>query len=245
MLKIAICEDDINDANHLKDKIEKYFKARERGYYIKIYHNAQGLLSSAETYDVLFLDIELPDISGIELASIIREQDEVVSIIYLTNYSDLHRLVLPVHPFAYLIKPISEEKLSKTMDDLEKYNKKIGKNNDIFYIYFKCSPEIVRLRVDKISYFEYLSKKVKVVTDEGDFYIKYSMHDVFQEVEQYDFAFLHRAFIVNMRRIHSVLSKDVKMDNGTLIPIAQRRCSAFKGQFNDFLQRLNNKRGTL
>lgn len=237
MFKIAICEDDHADIMCLQEMLEQCGEKRGAEYHIDTYQTGKELVSASEAYDVLFLDIDLPDINGIELATVIREKDVVVSIIYLTNYSDLHRFVLPVHPFAYLTKPISEDKLEKTMDDLEQYNRRLEKSKNIPTIYFNTMQGAVKLSVDEICYFEYMSKKVKIVTNEGEFFLKSSIREVYEQVEKYEFAYLHRAFIINMWRVRRVLSKDVKMDDGSIIPIAQRRYSEFKGQFNDFLQK--------
>ena len=88
MINIAIVEDDINYQNTLKVFLERYKQERNEEYKIDIFSNALNFLDEKKFYNIIFLDIEMPFMNGIEAAKKIRETNKNSTIIFITNMAN-------------------------------------------------------------------------------------------------------------------------------------------------------------
>ena len=120
MIKIAICDDDLIILNHTKEIIENY---KKKDLQVYSYKSGEGLLNSEDKFDIIFLDIDMDGINGIEAAKRIRVYDKKVKIIYVTNYTDYTSSAFSVHAFGYLVKPIKESDLHDQLDEALLYMK--------------------------------------------------------------------------------------------------------------------------
>ena len=78
------------------------------------YESGEKLVESDQNYDILFLDIDMDGMNGIETAKVLREKDKNVKIIYVTSYAEYVHYAFAVHAFAYLLKPVSQEQVKST-----------------------------------------------------------------------------------------------------------------------------------
>ena len=108
MPKIAICDDE----PAVRKQMEAYFKELESVFCISYFESGEALLESDVLYDVIFLDIDMKGISGIDTARKIRVRDKKAKIIYVTAYEDFREYAFGVHAFGYLVKPVEKEKNS-------------------------------------------------------------------------------------------------------------------------------------
>lgn len=110
MKKIAICDDE----PAVRKQMEAYFKELESVFCISYFESGETLLESDVLYDVIFLDIDMKGISGIDTARKIRVRDKKAKIIYVTAYEDFREYAFGVHAFGYLVKPVEKEKFWKS-----------------------------------------------------------------------------------------------------------------------------------
>lgn len=101
---------------------------------------------------------------------------------------------------------------------------------------FKTDEGILTLELDDIYYFEYLSRKVIICTSKGKYVASYSLKELHEKFNKYNFESPHKSFIINMLYIKYIKGFDILMENGEKIPLAQKRAVEFKEKFNDFLQ---------
>ena len=122
MYKIAICDDDSLQVSHLETQISKYFDEINVYYEIDGYYKGNRLVKAmstqADNYQLIFLDIEMEDINGIETAKLLRNLDKSFVLIYVTSYEQYALESFEVSPFRYLIKPVSTEKLRDVLSDV-------------------------------------------------------------------------------------------------------------------------------
>ena len=107
---IAICDDEQNASTHLVELLRVLEVQHDYGFSITVYNSSKQLLDTYQTphkYDILFLDVEMPELSGLELARIIRNlPDSAVKIIFTSNYPQYMQDSFNVSAFQYLQKPI-------------------------------------------------------------------------------------------------------------------------------------------
>ena len=108
MIKIGICDDDKNIIQKIKDYISEY---KGDKCTIESYNSGEELIENKKKFDVIFLDIDMEGIYGIETGKKIRDYDKNVKIIYVTSFTDYVNLAFKVHAFLYLNKPIQKEEI--------------------------------------------------------------------------------------------------------------------------------------
>lgn len=113
-MRVAICDDSRGICLELENIIESYKKAQGYKIDLEIFYQGEQLiryLQTQETIDVLFLDVELPDINGIEIGKYIREElkNEQMFIIYISSYEEYSIHLFQNRPLDFLIKPLNEK----------------------------------------------------------------------------------------------------------------------------------------
>lgn len=229
IMRIAICDDETRITDEIRRLLQEYFKGE---CVIDVFNEGKKFLRNNEKYDVVFCDISIGDINGIELVKRIRKKDTQVFIIFVTNYGEYSQYAFSVHAYEYVIKPIYKERMFAILDDIKLY-----KNDDKQeeYICLKSKDGIVQIKVGEIIYFEYVSRKVKMVLEDKSLLLMCSLNEIIGLLSPYGFAVPHRAFVINLRKIVSVKKYDIIMNNGDILPLAQKKAAGFKKLFEIYL----------
>lgn len=233
MIKVAVCDDDEQVRKELSSYIKMYFKTRQLELYILEFNSGIDLLKVNIRLDIIFLDIEMPQLNGIMTAEKLRNWDVRSKIIYISNYEQYKLSAYSVHAFDYICKPIDDKTIYGLLDEVIRYIE--GAVTEKKYV-FKTDQGIVSLKTDDIYYFEYLSRKVSIVSTKGIYVASYSLKMISEKISKEDFCSPHKSFIVNMLYVKQIKGFDIFMENGDVIPLAQKRAVVFKRSFNDYLQ---------
>lgn len=226
-LKIAICDDEENVCYQLEKIIIEILKQRAVKYQIELFFTGEELCEYMEKrqYDLIFLDIELPNVNGIDIGKYVREmlKNEMVQIAYISAKAEYAIELFDFRPINFLIKPLDVKKVTKVID---KYCIINGQNNYVFN-YMK-KKQYYKVPMSEIRYFERNNRKVTIHTKNGidEFYD--SMEQVYARVKGNDFLFIHKSIIVNYRFIKKVSYDNVEMADGTVLPISQPRRKEIK-----------------
>lgn len=133
MYKIGICDDGKNICSSLEKMILHYAEKKEILVEIKIWYTGEGIcdyLKEKQQIDILFLDIELYEMTGIQAADFIRNhlEDRVMQIIYISGKSSYAKELFKTQPMDFLVKPITQQDIDGTLNLAIKILKKILKN---------------------------------------------------------------------------------------------------------------------
>lgn len=230
MIKIGICDDNKNIRNEIKKAIESY---KDLKYTIKTYESGEILLEDMKEFDVIFLDIDMGGINGIEAAKKIRKYDKSVKIIYVTSYTDYLNLAFSVHAFGYLNKPVKVEQIHSQLKEVLSYSEE--ENQEA--LEFITSEGVVRLLPREIYYFEYINRKVKLKTKDKIYILKDKITTLAEEMTKYGFFMPHKSFTVNLFHVKSIKGYDIFMMDGGVIPLSQKKSTEFRDEFNMFLEK--------
>lgn len=226
MLKIAVVDDEKSIVNTIGGLVNSYCKGKKIIYKLYKFYDGSDLINCGIKFDIIFLDIEMKTLSGIDAAQIIRKKDSNVVIVFITNYPAYWRKAYKVHAFDYIVKPINKNAFDLIMDDFiltvfEKNSQKIALNT---------SDGSVFLSMNEIRYF-YIKEKKKLkvsTTTKGDFIVNENLSDVYEVLEKNQFFMPHRCCIVNLRFVKT-LTKDrlIILDNQDYLPLSQRKKDEF------------------
>ena len=124
-MKIAICDDVLSHRDTLRPFLIEFFHSKEISTDISEYSSGTNILDSEENFDIVFLDIELGDMSGIEIAEILKEKNPNCIIIVVTSYTDYLDAAMDLHVMRFLKKPVEQKRvysaLEKALQEMQSY----------------------------------------------------------------------------------------------------------------------------
>ncbi|MBA4687353.1 MAG: response regulator transcription factor [Candidatus Galacturonibacter soehngenii] len=244
MLNIAICDDNGNDLTNIKDITNKYLKTKNICYQIIIFKSGEELLRFDNKLDLIFLDIAMDGINGIQAGKEMRKRDRNVKIIYTTSYGQYcEQAVNNVHAFAYLEKPITKNKAEQQLDEVMQYLQEENKKTEMVKFEVieitkegKIENKIKNFKVNDIFYFEYLNRKVKIKLENEEYFSINKMKDLVNKMSVYNFEICHQCFMVNLRHVKRIKGYEVFLENNEKIPVSQKKSADFRKKLNKFIQ---------
>jgi len=232
-MKIAICEDNPEDCSCITRILQEYMNGNGYISKIDIYETAEKFINCfiPELYEIIFLDIYLNGMTGIEAAKLIRDKDPHVAIVFITVSCDHALDAFSVRASAYVTKPVT----SKDMHNALKQCQHIFIKNARF-IEVVSKRRKIKIPVVKIMYIETYGRETVIHTENGD--IKTTMPILLNQLEQSlgsSFLRCHRSYIVNMNHIREITAKDIILTNGDKVPLRQRGRSQIYEKYGEFL----------
>lgn len=228
MLKIAIVEDNKTELNDLKSLLASYQEEKKVDFSVESFERGEELLSRSDfSYDLLFLDIELPGRNGMDVARKIRETNGDVAIIFVTCVTALAVEGYSVDAFDYIVKPIEKYPFFTTMMRVIKNIERKGSDRIIL-----CTPEgYVYLNTNQISYIESFGHSI-VYHAEGKEYREWtSLAKPEKILGAKGFYRISKSFLINLRYVQKIVGDEVYVA-GVPIKIG-------KTKKKDFLTKLN------
>lgn len=211
--KIAICDDLESDRDYLKDLLNKWANDYSHLLSIDAFSSAESFLfhyEEAKDYDILLLDIEMGLMDGVSMAKKIRQDNDVVQIIFITGYSDYIAEGYEVNALHYLMKPVKEEKLFSV---LERAIEKISKNDVVLNM--DSANGMVRVPIYQIRFAEVFGNYVTIHAND-EVIVKMTLNEIEKLLDE-RFYRVGRSVIVNLNEVSRVAKTEIKLLDGTSI----------------------------
>ena len=225
MVRIGILEDESACSEQLLAFLERY-KAEnpDFSYTTEIYTTGIALLTKfASQFDLLFLDIQLPDMTGIEVARRIREKDESVMILFTTNYSQYAIDGYSVRAFDYMLKPLSYQPFSSK---LSRALRILSYIKDRVELHLKTKQGSKKIPADEVQYIEVFAHDLHFYTDSEE--IK-----IWGSLEKAHFARCNVSYLVNLRYVKEIQGSEVLVGKHRL-PISRAKRKEFLAAFAQY-----------
>ena len=234
MVYIAICDDD-DKAVTLHEKLaQNSLQSCGIGYNIKLYTDSCNLLSDISDdrlyYDLLILDIEMPNISGMEIPLKIKSLLPNIRIIFVTSHREYAIDAFELSIFRYVLKNNVTEKLPVAIVDAAKL---IELENGQEYI-IQTSIHLEKIPYRDIYYIKREGKYASIISNNGVSKVRKSLQQVFDELNDTKFIFIDRGCIVNIIQIMKISSGMVVLKNGEYLSISRSHLQTVKYQINHF-----------
>lgn len=232
-IKIAICDDQEKEADNSKRTIQKVLRQMGIEGDLKVYMRARDFLGSQVGYDVVFLDIEMPDMDGLRIAEELKAKKAGGKVVFMTNHSQYIQEAYKVQPFRYLYKGDPEQWIQDALADILKENE--GRQGILLESDGRC----FHILLDKILYIEALGDDVAFVLGGQEKYIVRMALKRAEELLGSRFVSCRRETLVNLKRIFKIEEGSVKLDDGTEIPISYRKRREVKQRYVEYIKRVS------
>lgn len=218
MYNIAVCDDEEVLCSQFERVLEPYIL--EKKIDLEVFYSGEELvkyLSDGQHFDLIFLDIELRVMNGVEVGKYIRDklENENVRIVYISAKQQYAMELFAIRPMDFLVKPISADSIINT---IEKAIKLDDINNKCFEL--KRGTEIIRIPYGEILYFESDNRKLVVHTKQQQFEIYGRLNSIEKEMPIY-FVRIHQSYLVNSTYIDYWKVDRVRVQNSIELPISQ------------------------
>lgn len=234
MRKIIVCDD------------EAYMREQLIGYLLRaepILHeqfsviqcaSGEELLTLVADADIVLLDIQMGDLSGMDAAHILREKNKNVCLIFVTSMLEYALEGYSVHAFGFLKKPVNFGTFLQQMEDaVQAIDIRRGKQ-----IALKKGAHIHRYNCNDIYCFEVQGHSVIVSLDKQDIEYYINLDDIESMIPQRSFFRCHKSYLVNLRHISRILPNDLLLNNGKSVPLSKRRKKDFMEAFSAYMEGL-------
>lgn len=226
MLHIGILEDEIPQQKQMETFLEQYQRENPDFFYeVQFYTTGMELLDKYSViYDLLFLDIRLPDMLGIEAARRIREKDTNVVIVFVTNLTQYALDGYSVNAYDYILKPLLYDAFRAKLDRIRKvlFHRKTEK-----WLTLKTRQEVHRVAADAISYIEVVGHTLVFHADERDISLWGTLAQYEEELCNYYFSRCNACYLVNLRYVESIKGNTLYLTNGNELLISKTRRKPF------------------
>ncbi len=181
---------------------------------------------------VIFLDIDMPGLNGLDLARQLREKDEDLYLVFATAYPDHALEAFDVYPFDYILKPFNEERIVKTMQRIKSGFSQPGSFEDDL-VMCKVEGRQIILKSKEISYIESLDHKTVIKSPFYDDLVIYqSLESLEETLTNKGFFRCHRSYLVNIDYITMIdrfgKTYDIVLRSGERIPLSRRHLREIK-----------------
>jgi len=231
--RIAICDDNQTFAKTLADYIEAEYKSLD--LLIEFFASGEDLVAhyqaDKKAFDVILLDIEMKQITGLEAAAQIRKMGLQTVIIFITSHDELASMGYEVSAFRFLTKPVRPNKLIEALEAVR------AQMNASKALYVSNAEGEYTINVNDILFFEAQNQQVSIQTKDDNFIIRGNLSDYVEDLAKYDFVLVHRSYLVNMRYVKGINKQEIMMEEGTLLPISRLRYKEVKQLFHDYISK--------
>lgn len=229
IFNMAIVEDEDTAAKTLQQMIEKYEQENgENSFRVTRFPDALSfLMEDCSKFDAIFLDIHLPDMSGMKAARRIRQKDEDVLIVFVTNMAQYAVESYEVHAYDFILKPVTYGnffmKFRRILKALE------HKCNDA-YITLSTRFEKKRIRILDIMYIEVINHDLFFHLNNGQYRITGTMSEIEKQLSAYHFVRVNSGYLVNLKYV-TALHGEYAVLNGIELHVSRSRKQNFLTEF--------------
>ncbi len=237
MLKIAICDDSEYMRNETEKLLLKYSMQKDVDFKITQFERGEDLLDNLGEYNIVFLDYEFEDKgdNGMVIAREIRKINRDITIVFLSSYTNIVFETFEVGAFRFLVKPIDEAKLFKTMDDFmdDLCNDKV--------LSVKADGTNYFIRESQISYVEGAGKNciIHYIDKPEELKCGETLAAIEERLSKECFFRCHKSFLINMNYVDSFSHTDLVLTNGANIMISRNKYKPFTVAYADYISKFN------
>ena len=234
MIRIAICDDEKHMSDHIRAMASDFFRKKNREIQLRTFSSGEELLSYDGQIDILFLDIQMKGMDGIETARKLRAFKFRGFLIFITVLKEMVFQSFEVQAYDYLVKPVEEKQFEKTMERLYASMQNAGEDS----LLVQKGYEGRIIREEEIIFCEIIDRKIYLNLASGE------VVDYYERIENLEtklgshFFRCHRSYLINLKHLKGYKNGTACMDNGKEVPVARLRSKEFSGVVLQYMKNM-------
>lgn len=234
MIHIVICDDEKHMSAHIRSFVSDFFRKKNREISFRLFSNGEELLKYDGQIDILFLDIQMKGMGGMETARKLRAKKFRGFLIFITVLKEMVFQSFEVQAYDYLVKPVEETQFEKTMERLYASMQNAGEDS----LLVQKGYESRIIRKGEIVFCEIIDRKIylNLVSDEVvDYYER--IENLETKLDDHFFR-CHRSYLINLKHLKGYKKGIAYMDNGREIPVSRLRSREFSSVVLQYMKNL-------
>ena len=229
-MRIAICDDEPQCRQQAVQAVHAC--TRSLDILTDVFENGNAFLQSfrKNPYDLVFLDIEMPEIDGISLARRLRELSRDVPIVFLTSHIEYALEGYEVNALRYLTKPIQNDKLHELLGYV------MERMQEQRTLWLKTDGGEERVPVKDILCLEAQNQNILIRTADREYTVRYNLGEYEKELSQDGFFRIHRGYLVSLRHVKSLGKHELTLSDGTVLPVSRTKEKPLKEALFQFIR---------
>ncbi|QFJ56268.1 response regulator transcription factor [Pseudobutyrivibrio xylanivorans] len=225
MINVCIVEDDLEQANLLKDYISKYESTSKEQFNISYLPDGIDLVDDYNgQFDIILLDIQMKHLDGMAAAEKIRKIDPDVIIIFITSTVQYAVQGYAVDALGYVLKPVPFTQFTQLFD---KATTRVKSKRQHVYIKVSVDDKQLKLDCDTVHYVESSRNNVILHCDDEDYVTAGPLKKFEEMLMTHGFSKCHNAYIINLSFVEAVQKEEVILTSGEVLPISRARKKEF------------------
>ncbi|MCM1506046.1 MAG: LytTR family DNA-binding domain-containing protein [Ruminococcus flavefaciens] len=230
-MRIAVCDDEVTFTNDFTAIIKKLYQSLEMT--VDEFLDSKSFMKSFqnEPYDIVFLDIEMPETDGIALARQLRQQNEDVSIVFVIGYAEYAIKGYGFNVLRYLMKPVSENEIREILEYV------LEKQNSQKFIWLTNRDGTHKIKVSNLLLIEAHNQNLIFNTISESIEVRGNINKYEEELKTDGFFRSHRSYIIALDKVTKISENEVMVANKFRVPIARARKQKFHSAFFSFVNK--------
>ena len=234
MIHIAICDDEKRMSDHIRAMASDFFRKKNREIYFRTFSSGEELLSYDGQIDILFLDIQMKGMDGMETARKLRASKFRGFLLFITVLKEMVFQSFEVQAYDYLVKPVEEKQFEKTMERL--YTSMQNASEDSLLVQKGYEGRIIPK--DGIVFCEIIDRKIYLNLASGE------VVDYYERIENLEtklgshFFRCHRSYLINLKHLKGYKNGTAYLDNGKEVPVSRLRSREFSGVVLQYMKNI-------
>lgn len=224
MINIALCDDEECFVSELKNLLYRYAKETETKIRVTVFRDGMELTEHYDlNFDLIFLDIQMEKMDGLETAGRVRQMDGKVGIIFLTTHMKYGLQGYQYQAVDYIVKPIGYARLKAEMDQW--IERQLREESPSIAIANETGN--YRIILKTLRYVETFSRCLLFHTENENITCRSSMKEMEARLQQDGFVRCHTSYIVNLNYVKGVKKLEIELITGELLPLSQPKRKEF------------------
>ena len=234
MIHIAICDDEKHMSDQIRAMASDFFRKKNREIRLRTFLSGEELLNDEGQIDILFLDIQMKGMDGLETARKLRAGQFRGFLIFITVLKEMVFQSFEVQAYDYLVKPVDEKQFEKTMERLYVSMQNVGEDS----LLVQKGYEGRIIREEEIVFCEIIDRKIYLNLASGE------VVDYYERIENLEtklgshFFRCHRSYLINLKHLKGYKNGTACMDNGKEVPVSRLRSREFSGVVLQYMKNM-------
>lgn len=243
-MRIAVCDDEEFYRDELSKMITVYGNETGQKLILDTWESGIALLDAVKggdkDYDIIFLDIEMPELSGMEAGEELRRMGKNMALCFVTSFNEYALNAYQIDAIGYVVKPIQYLDLKKMMEkaEMQYWYRKKTEEAQKRYLEVKCGRRTAIIDLEKVVYIEKRRNQCVFHLTDGEQICYDTLKNIYKQLDHDIFMQIHQGFIANYNHVKEVTNDRVFFGSGMEAPLSRRYYDAIYGRYMDKLNRI-------